>query len=76
METAHTEPVQSLVDPLSARELEVLRLLAKGASNAAIAEQLVLATSTVKRHMSNMFLKLAVSNRTEAVARARELKIL
>jgi len=68
--------LQPLIDPLSERELEVLRLLAEGASNAAIAEQLIVATGTVKRHMSNIFSKLAVSNRTQAVARARELAIL
>jgi LuxR family maltose regulon positive regulatory protein len=67
---------QPLIDPLSERELEVLHLLAEGASNAAIAEQLVIATSTVKRHMSNIFAKLAVNNRVQAVARARELAIL
>jgi LuxR family maltose regulon positive regulatory protein len=76
VKTVHPKPVQLLVDPLSARELEVLRLLVRGASNAAIAQQLVVATSTIKRHMSNIFSKLAVSNRTEAVARARELEIL
>ena len=67
---------QTLVDALSERELEVLRLLAQGSSNAAIAEQLVVTTSTIKRHVSNIFSKLAVSSRTEAVARARELEIL
>jgi LuxR family maltose regulon positive regulatory protein len=76
MTTANPKPLQPLLDPLSARELEVLHLLARGASNATIAEQLVVATSTIKRHVSNIFSKLAVSNRTEAVARARELEIL
>ncbi len=67
---------QSLVDPLSERELEVLRLLAAGASNEEIAEQLVIAVGTAKRHVSNILGKLAVSNRTQAVARAREVGLI
>jgi LuxR family maltose regulon positive regulatory protein len=58
---------------LSAREKEILRLIATGASNEDIAEQLVIAYSTVKRHVSNILVKLAATNRTQAVARAREL---
>jgi LuxR family maltose regulon positive regulatory protein len=65
-----------LVEVLSGRELEVLGLLAGGASNEEIAEHLVIAVSTVKRHMSNIFGKLTVSNRTQAVARARALGLL
>jgi ATP/maltotriose-dependent transcriptional regulator MalT len=66
----------ALVEVLSERELEVLRLLAGGASNEEIAEQLVIAIGTVKRHVSNIFGKFTVSNRTQAVARARELGLL
>ena len=65
-----------LVDPPSERELEMLGLLAGGASNEEIAERLVIAVSTVKRHVSNIFGKFTVSNRTQAVARARELGLL
>jgi LuxR family transcriptional regulator, maltose regulon positive regulatory protein len=68
--------VAGLVEPLSARELEVLRLLAAGTPNRAIAEQLVVTQETVKKHLSRIFDKLGVANRTQAVARARELGLL
>jgi LuxR family maltose regulon positive regulatory protein len=68
--------VAGLVEPLSPRELEVLRLLAAGATNRAIAKQLVVTVDTVKRHVSHLFAKLEVANRTQAVARARELGLL
>ncbi len=65
-----------LVEPLTERELEVLHLIAAGASNEEIAEQLVIAIGTVKRHVSNIFGKLTVSNRTQAVARAQAIGLL
>jgi LuxR family transcriptional regulator, maltose regulon positive regulatory protein len=65
-----------LVAPLTARELEVLGLLAAGASNRAIAQRLVVTTETVKKHLSHLFDKLGVANRTQAVARARQLGLL
>ena len=65
-----------LVEPLSKRELEVLALLATGRSNQQIAEELVVALDTVKKHVSRVLDKLGATNRTQAVARARELELL
>lgn len=72
------QPAESehLTEPLSERELEVLRLIAEGLSNQEISERLFLALSTVKGHNRNMFDKLGVQRRTEAVARARRLGLL
>jgi LuxR family maltose regulon positive regulatory protein len=69
-------PVQPLIELLSPRELEVLQLMAQGRSNQEISERLFLALSTVKGHNRNIFDKLQVQRRTEAVARARELGLL
>jgi LuxR family maltose regulon positive regulatory protein len=69
-------PEQPLIEPLSERELQVLRLVASGKSNPEIAAELVLAVGTVKAHNSNIFGKLGVRSRTQAVARARELSLL
>jgi LuxR family maltose regulon positive regulatory protein len=63
-------------DPLSERELEVLRHLAQGLSNQEIADKLFISAGTVKRHISNIYQKLDVHNRTQASERARTLKIL
>jgi LuxR family maltose regulon positive regulatory protein len=65
-----------LVEPLSERELEVLRLVAQGLTNNEISQRLVVALSTVKGHNLRIFGKLQVQNRTEAVRRARELGLL
>ncbi|MFN2324212.1 MAG: response regulator transcription factor, partial [Trueperaceae bacterium] len=66
----------SLADPLNARELEVLRLIAEGLSNREIGDRLYRAVDTVKGHGRKIFEKLEVRSRTEAVARARELGLL
>jgi LuxR family maltose regulon positive regulatory protein len=67
---------QPLIEPLSERELEVLRLIAAGYSNQEIADRLVIAQGTVKRHINNIYGKLQVGSRTQAVAAARDLHIL
>jgi LuxR family maltose regulon positive regulatory protein len=67
---------QSLVEPLTQRELEVLELIAQGLSNQEISTRLFLALDTVKGHNRRIFDKLQVQRRTEAVARARELGLL
>ncbi len=73
-------PVQvaavELVEPLTMREVEILRLVAAGMRNQEIADQLFISLSTVKRHIANAYGKLGVSHRTEAVARANELNLL
>ena len=66
----------TLVDPLTPRELEVLQLISEGLSNQEIAEKLVIALNTVKRHTSSIYGKLGVKSRTQAIARARELGLI
>ena len=63
-------------EPLTEREREVLQLIAAGKSNAQIAQALVVAVSTVKAHVNHLFGKLAVTSRTQAIARAHELQLL
>ena len=65
-----------LVEPLSVRELEVLRLMSAGLSNREIAEKLVISTGTAKTHVHNVCGKLGVRNRTEAATRAKELELV
>ena len=61
---------------ISKREFEVLELIAAGLSNQDIAERLFVSTSTVKTHVSNLLAKLDASRRTEAIARAKQLRII
>ncbi len=65
-----------LIEPLSDREIVVLELIASGLTNQAIANRLVLSLHTVKAHTRNIYGKLDVHNRTQAVDRARSLGIL
>lgn len=65
-----------LIEPLTQRELEVLGFIAAGKRNRQIADELVVTVDTVKRHVSHIFDKLGTANRTEAVARARELSLI
>ena len=67
---------EPLAEPLSERELEVMALLATGRSNQEIATALVLSIGTVKTHTNNIYRKLGVHNRTEALARARSLSLV
>lgn len=69
-------PPQPLIEPLSVREVEVLRLIAEGYTNGEIADRLVIAVGTVKRHVNNIYAKLEVSSRTQAVAKARQIGLV
>jgi LuxR family maltose regulon positive regulatory protein len=71
--TSEHRPLTPGGEQLTERELQVLRLLAAGHSNQAIAQELVVAVGTVKRHVSNIMSKLGVQSRLEAAARARDL---
>jgi LuxR family maltose regulon positive regulatory protein len=65
-----------LIDPITERELQVLRLIAGGLSNADIGAALVIAPATVKRHINSLYSKLAVHSRTQALDKARKLRLL
>jgi LuxR family maltose regulon positive regulatory protein len=81
-EAVHSDPVRmqapesDWVEPLSNRELDVLQLIAEGLTNQDIASRLYLSLNTVKAHTRNIYSKLGVNSRTQAVARARTLGIL
>ncbi|HLO31379.1 MAG TPA: LuxR C-terminal-related transcriptional regulator [Anaerolineales bacterium] len=68
-------PTQLLIEPLTLREIEVLKLIEAGCSNQAIAAKLVISIATVKRHISNLYAKLGVKTRTQAISIGKELEI-
>ena len=65
----------SFIEGLSKREIDVLELMVKGCTNQQIADSLVLSIHTVKTHLANIFVKLDVKNRTQALIKAKELDI-
>ena len=67
---------ETLIEPLSERELQVLQLLAQGCADKQIAGKLVISRETVHKHLKNIYEKLSVHRRTEAIARASELGLL
>jgi len=71
-----SKDVRLLSEPLSERELEVLRLIALGLSNREIAQELFVTPGTAKRHVHNIYRKLGVRSRTQAIARARDLNLI
>jgi LuxR family maltose regulon positive regulatory protein len=74
--TPTSEDSMLLLEALTARELEVLRLIAAGLANREIAEELVVSLGTIKTHINHIYQKLDVRSRTQAVARARELNLV
>jgi len=67
---------EALIDPLSPREVEILQLVATGASNKEIADKLIISEGTVKNHLSNILGKMGVKDRMQAVLKAKELGII
>jgi len=69
-------PPAALPDPLSRSEREILRLLNRGMTNQEIADQLAITVGTTKWHLNRIFAKLQVRNRTEAISKGRQLKLV
>ena len=74
--TKRSPPAQALIEPLSNREQEILALIATGATNREIGNQLFLAEGTVKNHVTNVLGKLGVRDRTQAALKAREMGLI
>ena len=68
--------MSAIADPLSARESDILKLIAQGQSNKEIARSLAIAPETVKSHVKHIFIKLAVEKRAQAVSRAQSLGLV
>jgi LuxR family maltose regulon positive regulatory protein len=78
MKNDHTNgqpPAQRLIEPITLRELEVIKLIEAGCTNQEIADRLVISIPTVKRHISNIYTKLGAKSRTQAVSLAKELRL-
>ncbi len=75
-DTRGRSPAGRAADPLSEREVEILRLISAGMSNKELAGKLVLTVGTVKWHLNNIYSKLGVRSRTQAIAKARELGLI
>ncbi len=73
---ARRQKEENIPDPLSAREIEILKIVATGASNKEIADQLFISEGTVKNHLSNILSKLGVRDRMQAILKAREYGII
>ena len=71
-----SQPTAELPEPLSENKAEVLQFVAQGLSNQEYADRLVISITTVKTHVGNIFLKLGVTSRTQAIARAEALGLL
>ena len=71
-----TSAPSQLIEPLTSQEQRVLRLMAEGASNQQIANQLVISLATARKHVSNILGKLGATNRTQAIALARQYALL